>query len=130
MRSRYKWDAQGNLIYAMERGVVTVDKRYEDANDPGYYVVPDCEPHRNMVTGEIVTSKARHKEILKDYGLVEMGNDPRAFQPRPTDIRKTGQREAIISAVQQAKEKYGARHIERSISEALNKAHEFHRNRR
>ncbi len=38
-------------------------------------VMPDIAPYRSMVTGEIINSRSRHREHLKDHGMVEIGND-------------------------------------------------------
>jgi hypothetical protein len=40
---------------------------------PNY--IPDVPEHRNMRTGEMVTTRSRHREILNRYDLVEFGND-------------------------------------------------------
>ena len=38
-------------------------------------VMPDIKPYRSMATGEIINSRSRHREHLKDHGYVEVGND-------------------------------------------------------
>lgn len=38
-------------------------------------VMSDIGEHRNMVTGEMVSSRSRHREILREHGLVEYGNE-------------------------------------------------------
>ena len=38
-------------------------------------VVSDIQEYRNVVTGEMVSSRVRHNEILKEHGLVEYGNE-------------------------------------------------------
>lgn len=38
-------------------------------------VMPDIQPYRSMVTGEIINSRSRHREHLKDHGCIEVGND-------------------------------------------------------
>lgn len=35
----------------------------------------DFPGYRNMVTGEYVTTRARHRDILKEHDLVEVGNE-------------------------------------------------------
>lgn len=34
----------------------------------------DITPHQNMHTGEWVTSRSRHREILREHNLVEVGD--------------------------------------------------------
>ena len=38
-------------------------------------LIPDLKPHRNMVTGEIVSTRRRHREILREHGCIEVGNE-------------------------------------------------------
>lgn len=48
-------------------------------------VVNDIAPYRSMVTGEIINSRSRHREHLKDHGCIEVGNEklspPKPLQP-------------------------------------------------
>lgn len=127
MRSRYIYNQQGELIYAMERGEVVLDKRWEC--DSGPMVMPDIQPYQSMIDGTLITSRSQHREHLKANGCIEVGNEAKHLKPR-ADLRNTGAKEALVASVQQAKEKYGSRFIERSISESLNRAYELQRNRR
>lgn len=125
MRSRYIYNAQGDLIYAMERGEVVLDKRWESDDAP--LVMPDIQPYQSMIDGTMITSRSQHREHLKAHGCIEIGNEkiiPRA------DLRNTGAKEALVRSIQQAKEKHGSRAVERAISEQLNRAYELQRNRR
>ena len=123
MRSRYVYNPQGELIYAIERGVVTCDKR-DETDDPGYMVMPDIQPYQNMVNGGIITSRSKHREFLKQHNLVEIGNEK---QKSVADLRKTGVKESLVASMQRAKEQYGTRHVEKAISETLNRAYELRR---
>lgn len=38
-------------------------------------IVPDIAPYQSIVTGETITSRARHREHLKRHDLVEVGNE-------------------------------------------------------
>ena len=123
MRSRYVYNPQGELIYAIERGVVTCDKR-DETDDPGYMVMPDIQPYQNMVNGQMIGSRSTHRAFLKEHNLVEIGNEK---QNPVADLRKTGVKESLVASVQRAKEQYGSRHVERAISETLNRAAELRR---
>lgn len=46
-----------------------------------YHVVGDIDPYRSMVDGSIITSRSRHREHLKDHGVVEVGNDSLVKNP-------------------------------------------------
>lgn len=55
-------------------------------------VVNDIQPYRSMVTGEIINSRSRHREHLKDHGCIEVGNEK--LTPKPVPI--PGLKETII----------------------------------
>ena len=38
-------------------------------------VMPDIQPYRSMANGEIINSRSRHREHLRDLGFEEVGND-------------------------------------------------------
>lgn len=38
-------------------------------------VLGDISPYQSMVTGEMITSRSKHREHLKAHGMVEVGND-------------------------------------------------------
>lgn len=47
----------------------------------------DIEPYRNVaVDGKMITSRSEHRQMLRDHGLVEVGNDyPKPRQPVELD---------------------------------------------
>jgi len=38
-------------------------------------VIPDIAPYQSMVTGELITSRSKHREHLRAHGMQEVGND-------------------------------------------------------
>lgn len=44
-------------------------------------VMPDIKPYRSMLTGELITSRSRHREHLKEHGYEEVGNDSSLSRP-------------------------------------------------
>lgn len=52
---------------AYEKGVDALPDRVQ--------IMPEIEPYRSTITGEIITSRAKHKEHLRRHGYVELGND-------------------------------------------------------
>lgn len=44
-------------------------------------VMPDIHPYQSMVTGEIITSRSKHRQHLKDHGMIEVGNDSSLRKP-------------------------------------------------
>ena len=49
------------------------DSKRSDLAAPA--VIGDVPEHLNHATGEIVSTRRRHREILRDHNLVEYGND-------------------------------------------------------
>ena len=96
MRSRYIYSPQGDLIYAIERGVVTTDKREQNQQDSAM-IMPDIQPYRSMIDGSVITSRSVHKEHLRQHGCVEIGNDSsiRNVKPKPLSS-PPGLKETII----------------------------------
>jgi len=56
------------------------------------YVAPDIQPYRSTITGEMITSRSRHREHLKQHNCFEIGNETKAFmemsQPKRTIDRE------------------------------------------
>ena len=44
-------------------------------------IMPDIQPYQSMVTGEIITSRSKHRQHLKDHGMIEVGNDSSLHKP-------------------------------------------------
>lgn len=64
----------------------------------GPFIQGDIQPYKSMVTGEIVTSRSRHRNLLKQHGLIEVGNETRYLkskQPAPPP----GLKDAVVKAV-------------------------------
>jgi len=105
-------------------GEAIPEEQYESEPQVDYHVMPDIQPYQSMVDGTMIGSRAQHREHLRRHGLKEIGNEMKYLQPK-ANLKGTGQKEALIHAVQRAKEQYGSRHVERQISEALNRASEM-----
>lgn len=46
-------------------------------------VMDDIQPYQSMVTGEMITSRSRHREHLRDHGMIEVGNEKQTRRPPP-----------------------------------------------
>lgn len=55
-------------------------------------VVPDIQPYKSMLTGEMIESRSKHRSHLKQHGCIEIGNEkqspPKPVQPAG-DIKKS-----------------------------------------
>ena len=43
------------------------------------YVWGDIEPYKSMITGEVIGSRKRHREHLRENGCIEAGNEQKYF---------------------------------------------------
>ena len=71
MRTRYIADANGHWIPEHEWRA--------PATDAAPTIMPDIEPYQSMITGEMITSRSRHREHLREHGCVEIGNETKAL---------------------------------------------------
>jgi hypothetical protein len=44
-------------------------------------IVPDIAPYRSMVTGEMIESRSRHREHLREHRMIEIGNEVHHMRP-------------------------------------------------
>jgi hypothetical protein len=49
-------------------------------------VINDIDPYRSMQTGEVISSRSRHREHLKAHGLIEVGNETKYLAPKPKQL--------------------------------------------
>ncbi|MBF0310932.1 MAG: hypothetical protein HQL56_15540 [Magnetococcales bacterium] len=52
-------------------------------------VISDMEPYRNMIDGQLISGRRQHREFLRHYGVVEVGNE--IPTPRPTPMESPRQ---------------------------------------
>lgn len=69
-------------------------------------VMPDIQPYKSMITGEMITSRSQHREHLKKHGYREVGNDTSLTKPytgMPTASKQ--RKEELIRVVNSMTEK-------------------------
>lgn len=85
--------------YVMHNGEL-VEKhlviQQQETNAP--FVMGDLQPYQNMATGEMVTSRSRHREILRQHNLIEVGNETSYLKSKPITT-PPGLKEKIIREV-------------------------------
>ena len=64
MRTKYYADKDGHWV---------AQKPAEDAS--GVLIVPDIAPYQSMITGEMITSRSKHREHLRQHDCFEVGNE-------------------------------------------------------
>lgn len=55
-------------------------------------VMPDIQPYKSMVTGEIIGSRSTHKKHLRQHNVIEVGNE-KLSPPKPYGLDKRGKYE-------------------------------------
>lgn len=90
MRRRYVQIA--GVLY--ERGTEPVSRCAPD-------VMGDIQPYQSMITGEMITSRSRHREHLKAHGYEECGNDSSLKKPYTgiPDVSPEKRKELIRSQI-------------------------------
>jgi hypothetical protein len=64
------------------------------------YVVPDISPYQSMQTGEMITSRSKHREHLRQHGLIEIGNEVKAHMATQTPkIDREGIRRDLVESM-------------------------------
>lgn len=78
-----KKPTRGSFVYCKERGeLVPKDEYYGSSTVNAPFVMNDIQPYKNMVDGQMITSRSTHREFLKANRLVEVGNEIKAHTTR------------------------------------------------
>ena len=89
----------------MRRSYVQIDGRlYEKGVDPlpdRVQIMPEIEPYVSQITGELITSRAKHREHLRRHGFTEVGNDSSLTKPYTgmPDTNPQGRKELLRAQV-------------------------------
>ncbi len=62
-------------------------------------VMGDIQPYQSMQTGEMITSRSRHREHLRQHGLIEIGNETKYLQKKPQKYEVPGLKETVARLV-------------------------------
>lgn len=73
------------------------EKRSETVSCP--MVMRDLAPYKNMVDGQMITSRSEHRELLKRHNLIEVGNETKAMMNMKRPTPKSTRREKITQIV-------------------------------
>ncbi len=87
----------GEKVYEVIDDEVTLDIRHQ-AREAGYYVMPDIQPYKSMLNGEMVESRSRHRALLRSHNCVEVGNETKYLKPKPI-TPPPGLKQTIIDVV-------------------------------
>lgn len=63
--------------------LVSADEYVSARDNASAYVMGDIQPYKSMVTGEMISSRSRHRDHLKQHNVIEVGNEVKyMMQPR------------------------------------------------
>lgn len=91
MRTKYYADKDGHWV---------AQKPAEES--AGVAIIPDIEPYQSMITGEIIGSRSRHREHLREHNCFEVGNDVKpmlTYYDNPKDVAPQQRHELIKAQV-------------------------------
>jgi hypothetical protein len=96
---------RGSYVYDKEKGeLVPKEEYYSSTVSNAPFVMNDIQPYKNMVDGQMITSRSTHREFLKANRLVEVGNEIKAHTTRQAP---KVDREAIKRDIHTAMQKLG-----------------------
>ena len=103
----------------MKRSYVQINGvLYERGKEPlpdAPMIIDDIKPYQSMITGEMITSRAQHREHLKLHGCVEVGDQTHHLKPRMPDFDSSGRKEMIRAQVDAMRHSEFKRALQRDI---------------
>lgn len=75
---------------------------YERGHEPvaeGPMVIGDIEPYQSQVTGEIITSRSKHREHLKQHDCVEIGDQTHHLRVQRPTFESPARKELIRAQI-------------------------------
>jgi hypothetical protein len=88
MRQRYIQDPVTHQL-------IPAEEYYQRSEVNAPMVMGDIQPYQSMATGEMITSRSRHREHLKQHGLIEVGNETKYISQKKEIAPPTGLKERI-----------------------------------
>lgn len=58
-------------------------QRMDEKSFKSHMIMPDLQPYKSMVTGEMIEGRKAHKEHLKQHRMIEIGNEGHHLKPKP-----------------------------------------------
>ena len=87
----------------MKRSYVQINGQlYERGHEPvseGPMVIDDISPYRSQATGEMITSRSRHREHLRQHNCVEIGDQVHHLQVKRPDFESPQRKELIRAQI-------------------------------
>lgn len=77
--------------YVWKNGKMVEKKPEKKA--PALQIIPDIQPYKSMIDGSMVTSRSRHRTMLRDNNCIEVGNEKMETTYAPPD--REGRRKVL-----------------------------------
>lgn len=108
MKRRFVQIEGGELVEVVD-GYLLRERKSAD-------VMPDIQPYKSMVTGEMISSRSQHREHLKMHGMREVGNEVKYLDYRPSlDVNPQQRRELIRAQVDAMTERQFRQAIKKDV---------------
>jgi hypothetical protein len=76
--------------------LIPADEYHGPSISTASYIQPDIQPYKSMITGEMITSRSKHREHLRQHNCIEIGNEidyaMKNARPKPIDDRESRRR--------------------------------------
>jgi hypothetical protein len=79
--------------------LIPKDEYYDRTELNAPMIMGDIKPYKSMVTGEEITSRSKHREHLRQHGMVEIGNELKHLQPKPKQDDSSRVKELVARQV-------------------------------
>lgn len=84
--------------YVMREGKLVEKHLADPVSSVAPTVMGDIQPYQSMITGEMVTSRSRHRDILRQHNCIEVGNETKYLKAKPV-APPPGLKDHVIQAV-------------------------------
>jgi hypothetical protein len=68
-------------------GELIPKEEYYAPSEQHHMIMPDIKDYKSTITGEMITSRSKHKAHLKQHNCIELGNEnpylKKEFKPAP-----------------------------------------------
>lgn len=85
--------ARTRIIYSAKTGKKEVEfvngemtwcsDDYKEEAKASFYIQGDIQPYQSQIDGSMITSRAQHRNHLRQHGCIEIGNETKHLKPAP-----------------------------------------------
>lgn len=75
--------------------LIPAEEYYSSPTVEAPRVLGDIQPYKSMITGEMITSRSKHREHLRQHGMIEVGNEVNYMMKNHENSRKREQQESF-----------------------------------